>query len=300
MKKSTLPFLINLSPFSPALKIAGLSLLAASALSAQEVIGDNFNNDFNLGFDVVGTVPPTLDPAFAGNFWEPISATFPATLTAGAGQTGAGDGAVVVEVESGAMIDFGVDPDFTPSGLYEISIDFEIGTFTGSTGRFDRGFWVGFNSDGQVGRPGFRGVGVEPNGRVFAGRTWNWGSGSTPDGNLTVEVDNVGALTAGTWYNLSAIFNLDTGGIESVLFDGAPVDMSSFTDTPFSGNRIDQIGFIANSDSFDVPQQDPDADPILTSASVDNFSVTVVPEPSSFALFSAFLAFGWVAMRRRR
>jgi hypothetical protein len=33
---------------------------------------------------------------------------------------------------------------------------------------------------------------------------------------------------------------------------------------------------------------------------VDNFSVTVVPEPSAFGLISALAAFGWVLSRRRK
>jgi hypothetical protein len=79
---------------------------------------------------------------------------------------------------------------------------------------------------------------------------------------------------------------LDTGGIESVVFDGTSVDPSAYTNNEFSGGAIEQVGFQANSNSGS------------TTAFADNFSV--VPEPSSFGLLSALAAFGWVLSRRRR
>jgi hypothetical protein len=153
-----------------------------------------------------------------------------------------------------------------------------------------RGVGLGFFSSFSTTQNYFNFVGVvlDPTGRVSLIRT---------DNNYGTTVVAQQAYTLGTFdaaipHTLSYSINSSTGAISNIsLSDVNGTQNYSFTTTIFSSANTSLAGFYATQTS-----------PHGTagkSAFVDNFTVSAIPEPSTYAFIGGALALGLAVTRRR-
>jgi hypothetical protein len=200
------------------------------------------------------------------------------------------DGAITTEVSATNQSAFiGLGNAITNGKIYELSVTFSglSGPWVGA-GFFDQATPTATNNhDGGGGTGWFLWRGnntrVEPNiglnydkngdGYSAGGRT-NY-SASGPTETFTIQLDLSAANGVDNWGNMTLYDGDSTtgtiiGGLSNVAFD----DSQNFRSVGFSALRSD--------------------------ATISQFTLTQIPEPSSFALISGLFGLGYIISRRRR
>lgn len=171
------------------------------------------------------------------------------------------------------------------------NIQFRFGLFDTNGSANDQG-WLGYYASPRA----FSGSGNSVvNGRSGTG-TGNYVSG-TGAYLTTLTKTDAGTASAGSSFDFTLTLTrkdvslvegsflfVQTGGTGTINHSGTFSDTGASAQAAF--NSINAVGFLVNNDTGDI--------------NFSNVSVSVIPEPSSFASIAGLACIGWVATRRRR
>ena len=262
--------------FLSALVVAGALSLSSQA-RAQVIYSDSYTTGTN-GTDLAGRAPD-VDLTGATYLTRNRGQGDPNSNTtvgnpAGSANTN-GNGAAALSLASG-----GTFTRVANDSTFTISADISVGSITGSGTAPDantstRGVELGFYANPFGGTPtndaneGFTGFALQNNG---AGGILQFVAAGGSTGLTGVTLG--GTLSTTAFYHLTITVSTATGDLTSVIFNGTDLT-SSFTSSAggtFTDAATAFAGFGASSTSSG------------TTGNVDNFSVSVVPEPGSWAM----------------
>jgi hypothetical protein len=239
------------------------------------------------------------------------------TNTGGTGQGFNAGGSQTVPTESGGVVNFtaggysvqqiasNAADAFNPFQSTPTALSVSFGTFGYDSG-FDRQ-WVGFVATGSSSLFYFPGSSYAAAQGLYLSFAYNnanedgtFGNATSHRGNL-VAVSNAGVMTTLASWDWStaptagfAASLTTTGSTYALAFTGATV--SSFA-TGTSTGALTGLGTISgNFDAFVFGQ-------VITGANgftLDSLSVSVIPEPSTYAAIAGVVVLGGVWLRRRR
>jgi len=232
-----------------------LTLIAAQSLRAQTITADNFNS-YAIGSGTPSSTFPSAVPTYGGT-WT-VSATGTATVQDGAAYSAASNVMTFTQNGSGQtpLILLNLPSAYSGTDTWTASIDLRVPVL-GDTGGFTL---LSINS--SINRLGT--VGMFTSG----GTNYLFFGASTVSAGGVTDFQNFGiGFSLNTWYTVTLSGNNATQVI-SASVTGFSAPASRFYNTNVSSfNRV-ILGDLGGNG-------------LLTTAVVDNFSLTAVPEPST-------------------
>ena len=283
----TIPLHASLSPLrraAPLVLSAGLLLCGATAsLNAQTIISDGFGgpNDTN-GATLNGRTPDTTDLP-GGTYTTSTQNSGPyqqPTISTAAGGSSANTG-----FNGSDSISVASTGTFTKPTMLTLSASIEINNLQDDgSAMLARGIGLGFftappaNGGAANGNTNFYGLDVAPGGALYLEEN------GTRIGSAIAPAFT--GFSTSNFYTLSYTVNTVTGGISNISFGGNNDGSAAADFTDAITNRAGFYGSTANNAAFN--------------GFVDNFEVSGVPEPSTWATMIGGLALLGGAQRLRR
>ena len=236
-----------------------LTLTASPALRAQTILSDGFSG--SNGASLNGRTPDTAD----------LPGTTYTSMTLSPGQpeepsinTGAGNPAPDANTgfSGNAALSIASVGAYVKPSVLNLSLDINVNDLNGGNG-IGLGFFL--NGPQQLSASGFSGLALNSDGSL----------GFYNEGTETTVAPSFTGFNPSNFYTLSYTVNTVTGAISNVFLAGNndSAALVGQTSAGLVGAATNDVGFFGNT-----------GDTVFHSAFVDNFEVSGVPEPSTYAL----------------